>query len=118
MWNMNIQSQLIMARRVPWIGPLRKEKEGDCVVLHFNNRSIVTFILDMMRTDLDMNLNNIKVLPLGFFYRPPHLITPQIHQYSFVRGRHPRAALGGSTNGYNLICENRFAPLSDLEACD
>ena len=57
--------KIIMARRLNWIGCLLKYCEGDCVVVNFNDRGLVRFLLQS-----STNMTEAQRLPLDHSYSP------------------------------------------------
>ena len=62
-------NDVIMVRRVPWIGSGVKRKAGDCIVVNFNNSISSNFILSNFYAHPDTS-RGIIPLPLCYFYQP------------------------------------------------
>ena len=58
---------IIMARRVKWIGMQPKTYEGDCVVVNFRDRGVVNFLLRSPLNQSEVS-STIRCLPLCHFY--------------------------------------------------
>ena len=58
-----------MLRRVAWMGPGKKKRGGDCIVINFNNSSAAGYIVDNFFCP---NVTERSILPyeLSYFYSP------------------------------------------------
>lgn len=68
-----LHQNIIMLRRVNWVGSSGKLCQGDCVV-NFRSRELVGNLVEVLSnnpTESGFNHNDyITAVPLGFFYRP------------------------------------------------
>ena len=96
---------VIMVRRVPWLGNGVKRKMGDCVVVNFKNILASNYVLSNFYARF-ANHSKITPLPLCFFYQQARPLIPMIKLRTYPQQSNP------------IHLENRFGPLGDLDAND
>ena len=98
---------VIMVRRVSWIGNSHKRFKGDCVVVNFNNKFSSNYVLSSFHARLGDSAG-IFPLPLCFFYQQPiSLMT--------ISNLSSRQLCSSSSF---LPLYNRFYPLADINSND
>lgn len=90
-------NDIIMARRVAWIGQSAKDIRGDCIVLNFRRPYMVKRLLNIFEFHPRSN-TAISALPLGYFYKPL------------------QRSVG--TTDFSLHLTNRYNVLSSLDTQD
>lgn len=90
-------NDIIMARRVAWIGHSVKNISGDCIILNFRRPHMVQRLLNIFEFHPKYN-TAISALPLASFYKPL-----------------PKSA---GVNNSSPFLTNRFNALSSLDAQD
>lgn len=63
----DISKNIIMARRVGWVGMSHKNLDGDCIVLNFDKNNLADYLF---WDGSDLKNSGIRPLPLGYFYPP------------------------------------------------
>lgn len=137
--NDGISSNIIMARRVRWVGSRPKNIEGDCIIVNFNKCNVADRLF-WDASELTKEKGVIRALPLGFFY-PPGIGTNALEFRMFLRSPHclknnsrgasdwetiirrETAAINSpvksaGSRGNVLPLSNRFSPLSQLDEND
>ena len=61
-------NDVIMVRRVPWIGNGVKKKPGDCVIVNFRSPVTNNYVFTRFYAQ-SVSLTGIIPLPLGYFYQ-------------------------------------------------
>lgn len=131
-----VASNIIMARRVGWIGDGCKRARGNCVIVNFNNPHIAGRLLsDISHRPSNMSGSVIKALPLDYFYtHTARSLSNRAGPFSVVQSGQlgdsqrgflnncplvsPAPNLNLCTQGFSPFLQNRFAPRSGLESCD
>lgn len=63
----NLRGDILMVRRVSWVGHISKVIKGDCILVTFRNCQIVQLITNWLGGS---GTTSIQLLPLSFFYPP------------------------------------------------
>ena len=96
---------VIMVRRVPWVGYGPKRSKRDCVIINFDNNTFSNSVLATFYAQHEA-MDGIIPLPLCYFYQKP---IPLLSNLNF--SSHPLRPCP-------FITQNKFYPLTDMNDND
>lgn len=113
-------NDILVVRRVEWIGPTKKTIAGDCVIINYRNPHIGPYLL-RSPTNSGHLKTRLLLKPLEYFYPGPGP-PPNRNQGSSLESKAPwplhnmsQPVFSQSYLPFNIPLANRFSPLEEVD---